>query len=526
MGNPKGKPLSSIGGARSGRRSQLAKQAEIDTRNFGINKKPQSSVTFKPKATPKILKIPTEQCVYVLDTNVLMHDTTCLFRFEEHHIYLPMQVIQELDNNKKGHDEKNRNVREALRKIEEIILSTGITNPHEGIPLSSVSGGIASGHLILQTELVSLENTFEKADDKILAVVTSLIHKYKDRYKVVLVSKDINMRIKAHMKGIEVQDYRSDMVIEDSDRLYQGIQQLPSDFWDTQPKNIKSKPDGKNSIFEVSGPFAKGLNQNEFVYSVEGLKFEAQVVKKDSHSVTLRTVNDYTHQKNAVWGITARNREQNYALNLLLDPNVDLVTLSGLAGSGKTLLALAAALTQTLEGEKSYTEIIFTRATVPIGEEIGFLPGTEEEKMIPWMGAMEDNLDVLGCSPLHNEKSGESKTTLDWGKAATKDLIRSRLKVKSLSFMRGRTFLNKFLIIDEAQNLTPKQMKALITRAGPGTKIVCLGNLAQIDTPYLTEGSSGLTHLVDRFKGWKHCGHITLLAGERSRLASHANQVL
>jgi PhoH-like ATPase len=227
----------------------------------------------------------------------------------------------------------------------------------------------------------------------------------------------------------------------------------------------------------------------------------------------LETVRDYTHHRHSVWGITARNREQNFAFNLLMNAEIDFVTLLGQAGSGKTLLTLAAALTQTLE-DKRYSEIIITRVTVPLGEDIGFLPGTEEEKMTPWMGALEDNLDVLQAS------DG------DWGRAATRDLIRSRIKVKSLNFMRGRTFISKFLIIDEAQNLTPKQMKTLITRAGPGTKVVCLGNIAQIDTPYLTEGSSGLTYVVDRMKGWSHSGHVTLQRGERSRLADRAAEVL
>ena len=217
-----------------------------------------------------------------------------------------------------------------------------------------------------------------------------------------------------------------------------------------------------------------------------------------------------------MWGITTRNREQNFALNLLMNPEIDFVSLVGQAGTGKTLLTLAAGLAQTLE-QKTYSEIIMTRVTVPVGEDIGFLPGTEEEKMTPWMGALEDNLDVLNKT---DDEAGE------WGRAATRDLIRSRIKVKSLNFMRGRTFINKFLIIDECQNLTPKQMKTLITRAGPGTKVVCLGNISQIDTPYLTEGSSGLTYVVDRFKGWSHSGHVTLQRGERSRLADHAAEIL
>jgi len=245
-------------------------------------------------------------------------------------------------------------------------------------------------------------------------------------------------------------------------------------------------------------------------------RFMPLFVRYKKNTATLEIVQDYSNSKFNVWGINARNKEQNYALNLLMDPNVDFVTLLGQAGTGKTLLTLAAALQQTLD-LKLYSEIIMTRVTVSVGEDIGFLPGTEEEKMNPWMGALEDNLDVLNKS---------DETAGDWGRAATQDLIKSRIKVKSLNFMRGRTFLKKFLIIDEAQNLTPKQMKTLITRAGPGTKVVCLGNIAQIDTPYLTEGSSGLTFVVDRFKGWQHNGHVTLQRGERSRLADYAAEAL
>jgi len=198
-----------------------------------------------------------------------------------------------------------------------------------------------------------------------------------------------------------------------------------------------------------------------------------------------------------------------------MDPEVDMVTILGPAGTGKTLLALAAGLTQTLETNR-FSEIIMTRVTIPLGEDIGFLPGTEEEKMEPWMGALMDNLEVL----TQNAEGG------NWGRAVTNDLLRSRIKIRSLNFMRGRTFVNRYVLIDEAQNLTPKQMKALVTRAGPGTKLVCIGNIAQIDTPYLTETTSGLTYVVTRFRGWDHSGHITLLRGERSRLADHASEIL
>jgi PhoH-like ATPase len=324
------------------------------------------------------------------------------------------------------------------------------------------------------------------------------------------------MRIKARALGLAAEDYFNDKVLEDIDLLYRGVRELPADFWDLHSKDMESWKKEGRTFYRVKGPLCQHLLVNEFVYQESERPLQAIVREQSGRTAVLETIKDYSHQKNNIWGITARNREQNFALNLLMSAEVDFITLLGQAGTGKTLLTLAAGLMQTLEN-KVFSEIIITRVTVPVGEDIGFLPGTEEEKMNPWMGALEDNLDVLNKS---DEEGGE------WGRAATRDLIRSRIKVKSLNFMRGRTFLNKYLIIDEAQNLTPKQMKTLITRAGPGTKVVCLGNIAQIDTPYLTEGSSGLTYVVDRFKGWSHGGHVTLQRGERSRLADHAAEVL
>jgi len=305
-------------------------------------------------------------------------------------------------------------------------------------------------------------------------------------------------------------------VLEDTDLLYTGARRLPEDFWETHGREMESWQQQGHTYYRVRGPLCAQLLVNEFVYLETEKPFYAQVKEVSGGTAILVTLRDYAGQRHNVWGITARNREQNFALNILMNPQIDFVTLLGQAGTGKTLLTLAAGLMQTLE-QKTYTEIIMTRVTVPVGEDIGFLPGTEEEKMNPWMGALEDNLDVLNKT---DDDAGE------WGRAATRDLIRSRIKVKSLNFMRGRTFINKFLIIDEAQNLTPKQMKTLITRAGPGTKVVCLGNIAQIDTPYLTEGSSGLTYVVDRMKGWQHSGHVTLTRGERSRLADYAAEAL
>jgi PhoH-like ATPase len=456
--------------------------------------------------------------LFVLDTNVLMHDPTSLFRFDDNDVYLPIVTLEELDNHKRGLSDVARNARQASRFLDEIV-STQKTNIKEGLQIRVKDGQASRGRLFLQTEAINgeLPATLAsgKADNNILAVVRTL--QEKQERPVVLVSKDINMRIKARALGLAAEDYTNDKVLEDADLLYTGVRALPKDFWNTHGRDMESWKKEGHTYYRVRGPLVPKLHVNEFVYDESGDRPLYALVREASGKVAvLETLRDYTHAKNSVWGITARNREQNFALNLLMSPAVDFVTLLGQAGTGKTLLALAAGLTLVLD-EKRYSEIIMTRVTVPLGEDIGFLPGTEEEKMQPWMGALEDNLDVLNAS---DESGGE------WGRAATRDLVRSRIKIKSLNFMRGRTFVNKWLIIDEAQNLTPKQMKTLVTRAGPGTKVVCLGNVAQIDTPYLTEGSSGLTYVVDRMKDWPHAGHITLARGERSRLADHAAEVL
>ncbi|SAK94844.1 PhoH family protein [Caballeronia fortuita] len=463
--------------------------------------------------------------LFVLDTNVLMHDPSSLFRFEEHDVYLPMMTLEELDNHKKGMSEVARNARQVSRTLDALVAHAGnAAKMTEGIPLAAQGNRDALGRLYFQTTLTDIEPVeglpVGKADNQILGVVRALQKERADR-QVVLVSKDINMRIKAHALGLPAEDYFNDQVLEDKDLLYSGVRALPQDFWVKHAKGMESWQDTKTgtTYYRVTGPLCPSMLVNEFVYLEPQNgepSFHAVVRELNGKTALLQTLRDYGHHKNNVWGITARNREQNFALNLLMNPEVDFVTLLGQAGTGKTLMALAAGLAQVLD-DKRYNEIIVTRATVPVGEDIGFLPGTEEEKMQPWMGAFDDNLEVLQKT---DDAAGE------WGRAATQELIRSRLKVKSMNFMRGRTFVDKYVIIDEAQNLTPKQMKTLVTRAGPGTKIICLGNIAQIDTPYLTEGSSGLTYVVDRFKGWTHSGHVTLARGERSRLADYASDIL
>ncbi len=458
--------------------------------------------------------------IYALDTNVLMHDPTALFRFEEHDVFLPMTVLEELDAAKKGTSETARNARQVSRFINELIENGNGRHIEDGVELKHPTGlqlgRRAHGRLYFQTSALppSTPKGAKRVmpDNQILAAILGLRETRKE--PVALVSKDINLRIKATIYGIAAEDYENDRALDDFSLLYTGLAELPADFWDRHGE-LRSWSERGHTFYEVKRRKDEDWHPNQNLYLPGDDDIELRVLKLDGQKATLQIVDDYRSGSHTVWGIQARNREQNFALNALMDPDIDFVTLLGTAGTGKTLLALASGLAQVMDQQR-YREIIMTRATVSVGEDIGFLPGTEEEKMTPWMGALTDNLEVLT-----NPQEGGA-----WGRAATNDLLASRIKIRSLNFMRGRTFLSRYVIIDEAQNLTPKQMKTLITRAGPGSKIICLGNVEQIDTPYLTETTSGLTYAVDRFKNWQHSAHITLRRGERSRLADYASEVL
>jgi PhoH-like ATPase len=458
---------------------------------------------------------PAARRIYALDTNVLLHDPTALFRFEEHDVFIPMTVLEELDEKKQGASEVARNARQASRFLNELIERNNSHGIADGVPLAQPDGvklrsGGANGRLYFQTQT---GNGSGKADNRILAAILDLREHHPDA-AVALVSKDINLRIKATISGVAAEDYENDRALDDFSLLYTGSTELPSDFWDRHPE-LRSWSERGQTFYELKPRDDEAWQPNECLFLPGENSVELRVLDQASDKTRLALLHDFTSSAHSVWGIAARNREQNFALNMLMDPDIDFVTLLGTAGTGKTLLALAAGLAQVMDQQR-YREIIMTRATVSVGEDIGFLPGTEEEKMTPWMGALTDNLEVLT-----NPEEGGS-----WGRQATNDLLASRIKLRSLNFMRGRTFLSRYLIIDEAQNLTPKQMKTLITRAGPGTKIVCLGNVEQIDTPYLTETTSGLTYAVDRFKQWLHAAHVTLRRGERSRLADFASEAL
>jgi len=421
---------------------------------------------------------------------------------------LPIVVLEEMDHVKKGVDELARNVREASRQLDE--LSASCENMEHGCPLP---GG---GRLFFELNHLSLDVLPESlmkdtGDNRIIAVAISIQQKHGDR-QVILVSKDINMRVKARALGLTTEDYRSDRVVSDLSILPSGKVRLEEAAWQTMGSEMQLLEHDHGNHFIVTWPDGMPLPLlNSFVV----LPGEREIVMRcsaldEARQVHLKDIVSYRQERNALWGIQARNPEQNMAMNLLMDADLDLVAMMGLAGSGKTLLALAAGLHQVLD-IGLYEKILVTRATVPMGQDIGFLPGTEREKLEPWMGAITDNLSIL----LGDEASNIADI-----------LGQHRIEIAALSFARGRTFTKTWLIVDEAQNLTPHQMKTIVTRMGEDSKIIILGNNAQIDTPYLTAYTNGLTRVVSSFAGWDHAGHIALKAGERSRLASRAVEVL
>lgn len=448
--------------------------------------------------------------IFVLDTNILLHDPYSLLRFAEHDVFIPFVTLEELDNKKAGSQDVNRNARQATRLLDDVCSQEG-HDMAAGYPLESFNGGHATGRLFVQREaLPFLENEHLRKNDNMYLAVLDYLTKQGTHSGVVMVTKDLNLRIKARALGFQAEDYKHDHAVEDADLIYRGIRTMPADIYDQWGDDVRCwKRDGL-TLYAV--PKAD-YRMNEFLAMPDGALY--RVISFDGEEATIESVVDFKKPRNAVQGITANNVEQQAALSLLLDPDIDMVALLGPAGTGKTLLAVAAGLEQIEEGE--FDDVMFTRATVPLGEDIGFLPGTEEEKLGPWLGALEDNLDVIA-----EAREGDNEAR----KAEWRNQARELVQVRAITFMRGRSFQRKYLVLDEAQNLTPKQMKALITRAGAGTKIVIMGNVTQIDSPYLSETSSGLTYVVERFKGWPHFGALVLEQGERSRLANAANERL
>jgi len=451
---------------------------------------------------------------YLLDTNVLIHDPACLFKFQEHDVLIPMTVLEELDQLKKGLTDMARSARQATRAFSELLdhvpageVAAGVPLPHgpaEGRGRLFFLGGEGAEPIA--------ELPRASADNRIIAEAVQAQRERPDT-SVIIVSKDVNLRVKCAAVGLAVEDYHNDQVIDDIETMTGGVQEGGPGFWDSFEGDLSSWQADGHSFYRLRGPAVKQWHPGMLVCEGGDAGMEAIVREREDDSALLEVCRDFRHERSAVWGVCAHDARQNFAMSLLLDPEIDLVTIAGPAGTGKTYMAMAAGLHLIYE-ERRFERMVITRETVSMGEDIGFLPGTEEEKMAPWMGAFHDNMESL----LRAENG--------WGNPATQEMLRGRIQLRSPSFMRGRTFNDTLLILDEAQNLSPKQVKGLITRAGRNTKIVCLGNVAQIDTPYLTATTCGLTNLVQRFRDWPHAGHVTLTAVERSRLALRAESVL
>jgi PhoH-like ATPase len=433
---------------------------------------------------------------YILDTNVLLHDPNSLLNFQENSVLLPIEVIEEIDRFKRESSELGQNARSVSRMLDafrsEGRLSEGVKLPNGGrLKIIFQKNGQANGEHTL---------SFNSVDNRILALAAAT-QKSQPKNQTILVSKDINLRIKADALGLEAEDYETDRVyIKD---LYTGMAELPV----TTAELAAFRANGE---FELNG--GKKYFTNEYVtLTDESNPKKAALTKVDASGKKLVPIIDC---REGVWGIKPRNREQHFAFDALLDDRVKLVTLMGKAGTGKTLLAMAAGLKRTVL-DREFRRLVVARPTISMGKELGFLPGSLDEKLAPWMQPIHDALEMLSDLNMGHEhrRSG--------------DLMRSgSIVVEALSYIRGRSIANQFMIIDEAQNLTPLEVKTIITRVGSGTKIIFTGDPYQIDNPYVDSSSNGFNFIVSKFKGEALAAHIELQKGERSELAELAANIL
>jgi len=450
--------------------------------------------------------------MYVLDTNVLIHDPNALLNFEEHHVAIPMTVLEELDKLKAGKHSVAAECRQAIRLIDKTLGEATPEEVEKGVPIDRGTG-VLKGYLSILMSKRDEPNSLlpEHLNDNIIINQLIDMHARDKDLRLVLVTKDINMRLKARACGIAAEDYSTDQLVDDVSMLSRGYHNMTGSFWDRVSK-VETRQDHGRTWHRVQlTDNLPALHINEFIIDEQGFVGWVKGIKADELLLLDMHQEPLLHQE--AWGLKPRDIYQGLALFALLDPDIHLVNLSGAAGSGKTILALAAAIEQTMVS-KRYRRIIATRSVQGLDQEIGFLPGTEAEKMEPWLGAITDNLEALHMD--------------DENTHGSVDYILSKvpLQFKSLNYIRGRSFQQSLILIDECQNLTPHQMKTIITRAGAGSKVVCLGNLAQIDTPYLSATSSGLTYLTERFKDFPNGVHISLQGVPRSILAEYAESHL
>lgn len=455
-----------------------------------------------------------ERKIFVLDTNILLHEPQSIFSFQEHNVIVPMTVLEELDRIKDSKRDVSREARIAIRMLESVFLDASAEEIAAGVPLSK-HGAQASGTLAIFADYLLAEEVHafpsKEGDNRILNAVLYL-QKLHAPVPVVLVTKDINMRLRAKGAGVlRVEDYRTDQLIDDVRFLTKGFRHLDGDFW-KKVEVCQTQHEGRETYHAVDAALIPKTHINEYLFD-DTETFAGRVSAIGSDRITFRDLGREKLMHRQAWGVHPKNIYQAMALHALLDPSIDLVILTGPAGSGKTLLAMAAALEQVVE-KKMYDKIIVTRNTPDIGESIGYLPGTEEEKMLPWLAAITDTLEVLH----KNDHNTEASIKYIQDKA--------NILFKSINFMRGRSIQNAFVLLDECQNLSASQLKTIITRCGEGTKIICSGNLAQIDSPYLTPVTSGLTYIVERFKNFEGSVNLYLNGVVRSRLASFAEENL
>ena len=439
-----------------------------------------------------------EKKIFVLDTNVLLHDCRCIYNFEENDIILPITVLEELDKFKKGNDQINYNAREFTRELDSL-MGDQLFN-------GGVSLGDGKGKLSVETVKAfsdELKSSFpDNTPDHRLLAIADYVHRKNPKQKVVFVSKDINLRVKAKAIGLIAQDYESDKV-ENIEYLYKGVEVV---------ENID------NEMVKRLYEGHEGLPVDDFKLPITPVAHQYFIFKSDNASV-LAHYDPFNKavdrvEKKRIYGIEPRNAEQTFSIDALLRPEIQLVALTGKAGTGKTLLALAAAIQQ----QELYSQIYLARPIVPLSNrDIGFLPGDVKEKIGPYMMPLYDNLSVIK----HKFKP-QSKEQMQIDEMQKTE----KLVIAPLAYIRGRSLSKVFFIVDEAQNLTPHEVKTIITRAGEGTKLVFTGDIEQIDTPYLDRESNGLSYLVEKMKGQDLFAHINLVKGERSYLAELASNIL
>jgi PhoH-like ATPase len=452
--------------------------------------------------------------LYVLDTNVLLHEPFAFLSFQEHQVVIPMTVLEELDHIKDRKKDVSRDARIAIRALDDVLRDATPEEMLAGVDLSGVTKNCTGKLTIVNDHIFEDAVSGLPGDENDHRIINTALHlqQLRAEVKVVLVTKDINMRLKAKGAGLEfVEDYRTDQLIDDISLLTSGYKKLDGDFW-AHVKECDSEQNGRDTYHTVPRSLLNEVFINEYLLDETG-HFAARVVDYDEEHIKLLDLGFERIMGRSAWGIQPKNVYQAMAINALLDPQMDLVILTGPAGCGKTLLALACALELVIE-RGMYDKIIVTRNTPEIAESIGFLPGTEEEKMMPWLAAITDSLEVLH----KNDENPISSRNYIMEKA--------NIQFKSINFMRGRSIQNAIVILDESQNLTASQLKTIITRCGEGTKLICSGNLAQIDSNYLTPVTSGLTYIVERFKDFQGSSTINLNGVVRSRLASFAEENL